>query len=230
MEIGNLASSATNAQDSAVITVLEKLVTKIDGLVNNGPALAAVGQSASPFGSKGGAGLKGKPTGAGGKGGDGTLKCFKCGGPHLARNCPNQNVPFWKQGKGNGPTQGKPPQNGVGGNPNSKVLCRNYAQTGKCRFGDQCKFKHVYGTLGCLAGIAMQARATDMQIPAALIPDDCVTWDDEHKGYCLGADKELEVCCNLASEAEILTPEDIAEMKAACLEASGFQGQPVVRK
>ena len=76
----------------------------------------------------------------------------------------------------------------------------------------------------------MQARATDMQIPAALIPDDSITWDDENKGYCLGADKELEVCCNLAAEAEILTPEDIAEMKAACLESSTFQGQPVVRK
>ena len=76
----------------------------------------------------------------------------------------------------------------------------------------------------------MQARVLDAQIPATLIPVDSLTWDEEHKGYCLGADKELEVCCNLASEAEILTPEDIAEMKAACLENSGFQGQPVARK
>ena len=76
----------------------------------------------------------------------------------------------------------------------------------------------------------MQARVLDAQIPAALIPEDSLTWDEEHKGYCLGADRELEVCCHLASEADILTPEDIAEMKAACLETSGFQGQPVVRR
>ena len=76
----------------------------------------------------------------------------------------------------------------------------------------------------------MNAKMLEANIPSALIPDDALTWDEENKGYCLGADRELEVCCHLASEAELLTPEDIADMRAACLEEQTFQGQPVVRK
>ena len=118
---------------------------------------------------------------------------------------------------------------GNGGNPNSKLLCRNYAKFGNCKFSPNCRFKHVYGSVGCLSGLAAHAEAMGRSMPAALIPDEHLTWDDAHDGFCLGKDVEIDACCHLAMEADIMGPDDIADMKTYFLE-EGFPGQPKAGK
>ena len=166
--------------------------------------------------------------GGGGKGPE-TRSCYKCGGQgHIARNCPNASVPVWKKGQAGGKGGQGGAAAAVGGNPNSKLLCRNYAQTGKCRFGANCKFKHVYGSVGCLAAISQQAQQAGREIPASMISDDVLTYDASVEGYCIAKDHEIDVCCRIASEAEILESGDIADMKSYFLEeeSAGFRRQP----
>ena len=44
----------------------------------------------------------------GGKGkGKGDIQCFECGGPHIARDCPNRKGTGDGEGKGGGKTKGK---------------------------------------------------------------------------------------------------------------------------
>ena len=68
------------------------------------------------------------------------------------------------------------------------------------------------------------------ELPASALGDEALTWDEEVDGYCLGKDHEVEACCRMASECELLEPEDIAEMKTYWLEGGvevqGFQGPP----
>ena len=224
MEIGSLAGTAAVSAESGILNVLEKLVTKVEALAS-GPVLAAVGNQQQQYAGRQGGQFaqKGGGKAPGGKsGGKGDRNCFKCGRPgHLARDCV-ASVPVWKQGKGAGAATVN------GGNPNAKQLCHNYAKTGRCKFSPNCRFKHVYGTVGCLSGLAQHAFSTGRAMPASAIAEEMLTWDEEADGYCLGKDHEIDACCRMASQGEILEAADIAEMKAFFIEGSvevpGFTG------
>ena len=73
------------------------------------------------------------------------------------------------------------------------------------------------------------SRGKEIDLPAALVKEEFLTWDESRDGYCLGAEHEVDVCCHLAHEADILAPDEIAEMKTffASSEAEGFQRQPM---
>jgi hypothetical protein len=233
MEIGNLGACKPGS-DNAVLSVLEKLVDRIDArfdALSGKPGLAAFsgqpsGTNFAQKGAKGGKGQQDSGGKAGGKGGG----CWKCGrSGHLARNCTSTapSVPVWRQGKG---ANNAGQADSQGGNPNSKLICRAFAQNGKCKYGASCRFKHVYGTVGCLAGLAQHAGSLGKAMPACMLNDEHLTWDANVEGYCLGSEHEIDACCHLALEAEIMDPDDIAAMKTFFLEGDvevpGFQGQP----
>ena len=48
------------------------------------------------------------------------------------------------------PSKTKPPR----GDTPDKDLCRLFASTGQCRYGDACKFKHIYTGGGAAAPVA----------------------------------------------------------------------------
>ena len=230
MEIGNISGAGMSQSDALVVAALEKLAAKIDSIGAAPPSIAAVGPGGQGnFAAKGG-----NAWGQGGKGGKGPGggkgSCHKCGKPgHFARDCPNPPVPVWKRGPGAAAPGASGAKGANGGNPQSNTLCRNYAKTGKCRFSPNCRFKHVYGALGCLSGVAFEAEKAGKQLPSSLVDDAALTWDENADGYCLGTDREVDVCCHLASEAAILEPSDIAEMKFYFSEIDAgkpsFQGQ-----
>jgi hypothetical protein len=232
MEIGNIGSAGP---DNQVLSVLEKIVNKLDNMSGAQPSIGAVGSpnQSSNFNAKGNS--KGsRPQQSNPKGGGKGTQCFKCKQyGHLARDCP-QNVPVWRRGAaaggGNGKGGGTGIPGGNGGNPNSKLLCRSYAKDGTCRFSPTCRYKHVYGPVGCLSGLASHAESLGKALPAAYIPDEHLTWDDSRDGYCLGKDVEIEACCRLALEADVMGPDDIADMKTFFLEQEGFPGQPMTMK
>ena len=65
-------------------------------------------------------------------------------------------------------------------------------------------------------------------MPASAIADEMLTWDEEADGYSLGKDHDIDACCKMSSQGEILEAADIAEMKAFFIEGSvevpGFTG------
>jgi hypothetical protein len=67
-------------------------------------------------------------------------------------------------------------------------------------------------------------------MPSCCIGSEHLTWDAEADGFCVNKDHEVDICCHLASEADILEPDDIVGMKEwftlGQSETAGFQGQP----
>ena len=239
MQLGAVGDASSSSEVTQALANLTSVVTEAMGTLSQVGNRSQASPNNFNLRAQGGGKAGGK---AGGKGGD--RACFACGQTgHVKANCPN--LP---QGKGDTPWRRREAardgaQKGAGGKggqarynqSNATLLCRHYARTGTCPYGQACKFRHSRGAQnGALAQLAEYAEDVGRQLTFASLGDS-IKWDAGGQDWVISPEVELDVCAEMLAGMGCATEEDVADFRSCIMEEQaelqrqqqnqGFQGQ-----